>query len=332
MMVAGDGALFVVTGRTLSALDAEHGRTIWEAALEAPFTAPPVVMSGWLIAIEEGTIRAVRTADGSVVWTESLGGTTVHPVSLDGLRAYVALDDNRIVALRIQNGSRVWERRLGGPPQPVLARGDRVFVGAADNYFYCLRATDGEVLWRWRTGADPVGLAAHDDERVYVTAMDNLLRGLDAGSGAQRWRAPLPIRPTSGPVRADQTLLVFGLAGTVLGFHTKDGKTAGDFDAGGPLAVPPHVITTAAWPAPFVVTVTRSIANGTTLTAVTRDFEPPARPLAPLPNPAPVEQLPGAPATPDTPETAPAGLSPGAPSGGPAADAAAAQVDTGPPR
>ncbi|MGE3706967.1 MAG: PQQ-binding-like beta-propeller repeat protein, partial [Vicinamibacterales bacterium] len=48
-MVAAEGALFLVTRSTLAALDADEGRTLWERPLEAPLTAPPVVLSGWLI-------------------------------------------------------------------------------------------------------------------------------------------------------------------------------------------------------------------------------------------------------------------------------------------
>lgn len=236
-----------------------------------------------------------------VLWSRDAGGTIVQAPVLAGERLYVALDDGRLASLRIQNGTPVWERRLGGAPQPMLVTGDRLYVGAADNYFYCVRTVDGAILWRWRTGADIVGAAVHDGGRVYFASMDNVLRALDAGSGAQRWKKALPLRPTSGPIRVNDVVLLTGLGTSVLGFQLKDGAAAGEFDAGGLLAAPPHPVSGPLLAAPLLVSITRSVASGSRIVAITRDFEPPARPLVPLPNEAPMEQLPEGVAPPATP-------------------------------
>lgn len=292
-MTAADGRVFHFAADRLTALDAETGRTLWQIPLEAPPTAPPVSSAGWLVVGSGRTITAIRAEDGMVLWVQTVAGTVVRAPAILGSRVHVALDEGRLVSLFIQNGTQVWERRLGGSPQPILAFGERLYVGAADNYFYCVRALDGEILWRWRTGADIVGAAVHDEVRVYFVSMDNVLRALDAGTGSQRWKKPLPLRPTGGPILVNDVLLLAGLGSSVLGFQLKDGASAGEFDAGGLLAAPTHVVSNATLLAPLLVSITRAPTTGTKMTALTRDFEPPARPIMPLPNAAPMERLPG---------------------------------------
>lgn len=292
-MTAADGRVFHFTPERLVALDAESGRTLWQIPLETALTAPPVANAGWLVVGSGRTVTAIRAEDGVVLWSQTVPGTVIQAPAILGPRIYVALDEGWLVSLRIQNGTQVWERRLGGSPQPVVAFGERLYVGATDNFFYCVRAVDGEIRWRWRTGADIVGAAVHDEARVYFVSMDNVLRALDAGTGAQRWKKPLPLRPTAGPVLVNDVLLLAGLGSSVLGFQLKDGSSAGEFDAGGLLAAPTHVVSAPTLLAPLLVSIARSPTAGTKMTALTRDFEPPARPVVPLPNAAPIERLPG---------------------------------------
>jgi hypothetical protein len=203
----------------------------------------------------------------------------------------VPLSDGRILSLRLEDGSVEWERQLGGPPEPILPVRDRLYVGSADNYFYCLRGSDGQVHWRWRTGGDIIGMAAHDDRRVYFASLDNLLRALDLNNGAQRWKMALPLRPIGGPLAVDETLLVAGLGPGMHGYAVKDGAARGDLDTGGLPAAPPYLVPAPDLPGPLVVYVARSVTAGLTMTAVTRAVEPPIVEVSPLPNPTPVVPL-----------------------------------------
>jgi outer membrane protein assembly factor BamB len=292
--VAADGHIFLATDASLVALDAETGGVAWESALDAPLSAPVTAAEGWtFLAGATGVVTALRTSDGSRVWSRDVASPPSHPVSIAPEHVYVPLRDGRVVALNIGAGTIAWERRLGGTPQPVLALDDRLYVGSDNNYFYCLLASDGRVDWRWQTGGDIVGRPAFDDRRVYFVSKDNVIRALDRRSGAQRWWKPLPLRATSGPIAVRNALLVSGLGPSVPGLLMRDGAAAGDFNAGGLLAAPPHVVVTPTAPVPLVVYVTRSLtAAGPTITAAARNVEPAIVPVIPLPNPVPVTPLP----------------------------------------
>ena len=56
---------------------------------------------------------------------------------------------------------------------------DRLFVGAADRIFYCLKTSDGTLEWRFRIGAVLRGQPVSDGRRIFITAMDNVVRAFD---------------------------------------------------------------------------------------------------------------------------------------------------------
>ena len=70
----------------------------------------------------------------------------------------------------------------------------------------------------------------------------------------------------------------------------KDGAAAGELaiDAASEIAAPLHAFTSTAALGPMVIVVTRSIAEGATIMAVSQTIDPPIVPLAPLPGLIPV--------------------------------------------
>ncbi|HEX3704474.1 MAG TPA: PQQ-binding-like beta-propeller repeat protein, partial [Vicinamibacterales bacterium] len=154
--------------------------------------------------------------------------------------------------------------------------------------FYCLLTRDGSIDWRWRTGADLLGAPVSDERHVYFVALDNILRSLTLKSGGQEWKALLPLRPTAGPVKAGDTLIVTGVGPPLRAYAAKDGKPAGDIPADADLAAPPHFLQDGARGLPMLIVVTQDIAKGSTVSAITRLIEPDLAPMGPLPGVAPV--------------------------------------------
>ena len=286
---AGDGLLFVVESKSLSALHAADGTLAWQLPLAEKLAVRPVWDNGWLIvATVGGTLLAFRAHDGFLVWRRALGSPAHGMSALAADRVYVPTADGRVVALSIETGASVWERRLGGAASDILALDDRLYVGSKDNFFYCVDARTGRVEWRWRTGGDVIGLPVVDDNNVYFVSLDNVLRSLARKSGVQRWFRVLPLRPASGPLLADGTLIIAGVLPTLHRYNLKDGTTAGEVPTNGELAAPPRLVAGD----PRVLVVTRDLAKGASAMVITRVVQPKALPLAPLPNPelpAPIE-------------------------------------------
>ena len=283
--VASPDLLFVIESAALDAVRVTDGSTAWQLPFAEPLAAPLAWDNGWLVAATlDGSVLAFRASDGRLVWRRDIGSPAHAAPALAADRVYVSTEDGRVVALRVDTGERVWERRLGGAPSDILALDERLYVGSKDNFFYCLKTEDGEEAWRWRTGADVIGLPVVDEHSVYFVSLDNVLRALSRGSGNQRWRRVLPLRPTTGPIQAAGTLIVTGLAEALPAFIAGNGTPAGNLAPGGEVVAPPHVLDVPGIYGPVVVVITRDVAKGATVTAHARSIEPSLLTAITLPN------------------------------------------------
>jgi outer membrane protein assembly factor BamB len=236
------------------------------------------------VATARGTILAFRAIDGHLVWQRDLPSPAHARPALAADRVYVPTANAQVVALRVDSGAPLWERRIGGPPNDILALDDRLYVGSKDHFFYCLDSKDGRIAWRWRTGGDVIGPAVVDDDTVYFVSLDNVLRALARGSGVQRWMRPLPLRPVAGPVRANDVILVVGLAHTVRAYNSKDGAPAGEVPTKAEIAASPQVVIRSDG-TPGVIVVTGDIVTGASVMLVERSIDPAAQPFGALPSP-----------------------------------------------
>ncbi len=292
---AGGGLVFFVEEGALAAVHARDGSIAWRQPFSEFLAVPIVFDNGWLVAAaKSGAIFAFRASDGALIWQQRLGAPARARPALAADRVYVPSSDQRILALSVKTGEPVWERRLGGPPNDILALDDRIYAGSDDNYLYCLKASDGLIDWRWPTGGDVVGLPVADARMVFFVSLDNLLRGLDRKSGNQRWKRALPLRPTTGPLKAGDALIVSGIAPMLRAYFTKDGAPAGDTATDGELAASPFFLDDT--DAAAVIVVTRTVAKGAVLSALSRTAPPAAAPVSPPANQAPT--VPPAPPTP----------------------------------
>jgi outer membrane protein assembly factor BamB len=218
----GDGRLVVASGEALHALDAKTGAVAWRQA-SGSLVAPPLVNGGWVVTATEGEIVARRASDGTVVWRQAHGPTKLRP-TIDGDTLYLPLSDARVRAIDLTSGALKWERAMGGQPSEIAALAGRVYVGSGDRYFYCLEASHGDVEWRHRVGGALVGRPSIDADRVYLAAMDNVIRAFDRVDGALKWQTGVPFRPSAGPSLFGTALVVPGAAQEVRTFDLKTGK------------------------------------------------------------------------------------------------------------
>jgi outer membrane protein assembly factor BamB len=264
-----DGRVFALDGGGILALNLADGSPAWRLPIEMPLGPDLVSDEEWVVAgTTSGTVLAIRPVDGHLVWQRDIGARLSASSAFADGRIYLPLSDGRIVAVAAATGETLWERRLGDTPSDILALSDRLYVGSADNYFYCL-GRDGKIKWRWRTGGDVVGLAAADDRRVYFVSRDNMLRALDRQSGAQQWRRQLPIRPSRGPVRLLDMIVVSGSASAAQVYRAKDGQPAGVVPTAGAIAAAPLVLPQDG-DQPSLVVVTDDLIKGASVAAIGR--------------------------------------------------------------
>ena len=240
--------VFAASGEAIHALASDTAAVLWRAPT-GTLTAPILAQDGWIVAASAGGLSAFRAEDGAKVWGRETGAQHGRP-TIEADNLYVPLDDGRLLALDLRTGTERWVRRLtksaptsatGTPPpavSEVLAYPDRLFFGAADGLFYCLDASDGSLVWRFRVGAVVRGAPAGDATRIFLTAMDNVVRAFDRHSGKLLWHPSVPFRPTTGPVLLGETVVVPGAASEVRAFDMS-GHPAGQIKLEDPLAIAP---------------------------------------------------------------------------------------------
>lgn len=284
VIVAAEGAVL--------ALEQLTGDRIWMipddggAVVAASFAGQRLVLLA-----DTGVVRSVDASTGTLYWRQELGVPAGASLAVTASDAFVGLASGRLAAIRVQDGAPRWNTLVDGQPGVLAVRNERVYFGTADRAFYSVRTTDGQVDWRWRVGALVVGGATFDERHVYFAALDNQIRALDLGNGAQRWRKPLIGRPIGSPVVVGSTVIVPCLAAEIRGFSGRDGANQGRYPTDAELASPLQVLRL-----PYTAggdMVLLVLSDGTVI-AAQRRVEPPLLPLNDLPGvtvpitPAPV--------------------------------------------
>jgi len=236
-LVADKTMLFVAAGEAIHALRLHDGGVAWRAPA-GTLTAPLLAQDGWVIAASAGKLTALRTSDGSAVWTIEAAPQR-EAAAISGNTLFVPSSDGYVRARDLGTGKPIWQERLGGAPGEPIVAGNSLLVGAADKALYKLDAATGEQKWRHRIGASIRGRAATDGERVFVTALDNMVRAFELGNGALRWQVGLKFRPLTGPVVAGRTVFITGPSTDIQMLRALDGRTAGTVVFPAKLAVPP---------------------------------------------------------------------------------------------
>jgi hypothetical protein len=212
-VVDGNGAMFVVQGSRLLAIDPGSSAVIWAADLPAGTTA--------------GGVPAVDTTPPATVFVTVATASESQLVGFDvgGVRNCNPVMRTCAPVFRAQLGT------TASPPGPALTHGGRVFAhGAGDLEAFDSRGSTGCVtsvgtavctpLWTSPIGAavSGIGPTATDNGTVYDTGTIGTtptLFAIDEATGARRWTGTLDGPASATPsIGADGTVAV--PAGTVV--------------------------------------------------------------------------------------------------------------------
>lgn len=260
--VAG-GRVFVQTRRGLVlALSAADGKVLWRTQTgdDLPldwgyengdmFISSPAVADGLvLVGSGDGHLYALDTATGQGKWRVETGGRVrSSPAVADGT-VYVGSLDGSVYAADLATGALKWRFDTQGhalssarfgydrksiQSSPAVADG-LVYIGARDGSLYAIDAATGKQRWRADHGGSWVitGPAVWDG-KVFVGSSDaRFLQAVDAQTGREVWRVPMPASVWSSPSIAGSTLYVGDTGGGVHALDAKSGKTLWTFETGG---------------------------------------------------------------------------------------------------
>jgi len=182
------------------------GKTPSHAPVSADSIAPPLTLA-WTFATAEPI--------------------TAAPVVKDGV-LYVGGYDGNFYALDALSGKEVWryhpDSELFFWAPAAVAKGMVVF-GGIDGIVYARDAKTGKNLWKFGAYGVIAGGITISGDRVYVSAMDNVLYALSLKSGVEQWRHTAQWYYLTAPAVDTEHGMLFTCAGDGQGcaLATKDG-------------------------------------------------------------------------------------------------------------
>jgi outer membrane protein assembly factor BamB len=169
----------------------------WRKTLAAASETSPLIVGNRIyIGDYAGRVYALRSLDGSTIWTYQAGGDVKGAIAYDRGRVFFGAYDGRLYALRASDGKLIWRAQsnrdwLGGHGQfystPSVAY-SRVYLGSTDGHVYSYGEQSGKLRWSRKTGGFVYGSPAVWRHRIFVGSYDRTFYALDAATGAVLWK------------------------------------------------------------------------------------------------------------------------------------------------
>ena len=232
---ANGGRVFAVTADNQTiAFAQETGEVLWrhrgivESAGILSSPSPAVAGSVVISPYSSGELVALRVANGTPVWSDSLNRTgrltslselndiAGRPV-IDRDRVFAISHSGRMVSIDLRTGERAWTRDIGGVQTPWVA-GDYLYLITNSEELVAISRRDGRIRWitpmpRWEDPEDredPIvwsGPVLVSDRLILVSSTGDAT-SVSPYTGEILGRIDLPDDVLIAPVVADETLYI----------------------------------------------------------------------------------------------------------------------------
>ena len=273
-----DGKLYVASGyREVLQLDARTGTVGWRTKTSESIHGAPTVAGGRMFVVAlDNTLLTFETATGAASWTyqaltESSRILAASSPAVSGDTVVTAFGSGELVALRAANGNDLWNEALSRasrtsalseirdiPGRPVIYQGD-VFAVSHSGVFSAVDLRTGQSRWTLPVTGISAPLPAGDV--VYAVAKGGEVICASRDTGQIYWLRDLnatytskkkkqggflgigsktAVRPIwSGPILANDRLIVVGQTGELVSINAKTGEIQKRMSLKGPATITP---------------------------------------------------------------------------------------------
>jgi outer membrane protein assembly factor BamB len=192
--VANGVAYVANTAGALVAIDVHNGAPLWTWSLpsgDAIDGSPAVDPKQGLafVAANDGTLDAVSTSTGHLVWSTTVGGDLAAPAYGNG-EVYVTSRSGAVEAVAEATGARSWTVVLPSAvtaPAALDTPSNVLIVGESNGEVVSLNASSGVPNWTYATGGAVAAAATVSGGTVYVGSSDKNVYALSESTGAKLW-------------------------------------------------------------------------------------------------------------------------------------------------
>lgn len=169
--------VYTASGSATAALAASDGSTAWSL----PGSSLVLALAGTAVLVGgNGIIYSLSARTGAKNWSYGVSGTVTH-ILPSGAVAYVTSDDGSVRAVNTADGSLKWAFNAGRfVKSGIAAANGAVYFGCEDQRVYALDAAGGHPKWSYLTGGAVDSGVAVDQDRVFAGSIDGNLYALQA--------------------------------------------------------------------------------------------------------------------------------------------------------
>jgi outer membrane protein assembly factor BamB len=239
--VDGDTVFAAARDGEITALDANTGKSRWQAQTEDDLSAGPSAGDGLVVVgSTSGRLIALEAATGKLRWSSDVKGEVLAAPLVTADRVVVRLVDGRLRALDPANGKEVWMAEdvvprlsLRGTSAPVRAR-DAVLCGFDTGRVISVALSNGDILWQAQVAtpsgrtelerlADVDAAVAVAGDEVYAVGYQGRVAMIALDTGQLWWTREMSSYRGIGI--DDDQLYVATSDGGVVAMRRRDGST-----------------------------------------------------------------------------------------------------------
>jgi outer membrane protein assembly factor BamB len=213
----------------------------WETDVSAGIGngSPVIVDSIVFVGNLRGELCAYAATTGKRLGWISLGDAIQGSPVVDGTIAFVAMSNSResVAAFDLVTGRPRWKKSYGDIEVSPLLYQEHIYVGNTAGSFFCLDRGNGDQRWRFDIpgNARLKGIRsspAADSGTVVFGADDGSVYGLNAETGALRWKTDTGAPVSASPLIDNGKVFIGNRAGTVFAISQSTGTLAWRANAG----------------------------------------------------------------------------------------------------
>lgn len=190
-----DGVAYVGdSAGNLTAIDVHNGAPVWswQLASGAALAGSPAVdpVKGVVVVgADDGTLDALSTATGKLLWSATIGGDLSAP-AVGGGDVYVTSTNGVVEALSETTGAKLWSVTLASPssaPPALDNTAKKLVVGEANGHVQELSATNGTLGWVFDAAGAVTTTPAIYSGSVYFGSVGKKVYSVSESAGTQAW-------------------------------------------------------------------------------------------------------------------------------------------------
>jgi len=170
---------------TVYALSTDQGKMIWKQDVGEKTIGPAVTEDLLCVGTESG-LYALDLKTGNVKWKQEKGQLASKPVIINDL-VVGSFSDGNIYAFSTDSGEIKWAHKFSDSATISELQQDKIYVGS-DDTCYAFDIENKEVVWKYKTDGKITASPRASDGAVYFGSWDGNIYALDSTDGSLKWK------------------------------------------------------------------------------------------------------------------------------------------------